>query len=148
MMFGGLALDIADLCAVLLKWTVYYRAGRKSLVTSDCPVIKIFHSGIGGSVALTREDIEIRFPLSCSALLSLTHDLPLLRELERASLGEMRRMLTRLPEIRVSSSVSRQFQNAELLGQETAMAFLDGVCRPLIKVLSDPSVGRRHGVLK
>src|SRR5882672_10430051 len=31
-------------------------------------------------------------------------------------------------------SVSRQFQNAELLGQETAIAFFDGVLGPLIEV--------------
>src|SRR5215471_20458179 len=31
-------------------------------------------------------------------------------------------------------SVSRQFQNAELLGQQTAIALLDGVFGPLIEV--------------
>src|ERR1700720_1448316 len=31
-------------------------------------------------------------------------------------------------------SVSRQFQNAELLGQETAIAFLDGLLGPLIDI--------------
>ena len=57
-----------------MKWTVHYATGEKSFVTSDCPVFSIYIASNKGYAGLMRADVEVRFPLSRNALLTLTHE--------------------------------------------------------------------------
>jgi hypothetical protein len=84
-----------------MKFTVYYATGQQDFITTDVPVVRVFHSSAPLGTGIDRRDIEIRFPLSRTALLTLTHDLHLVEALMRASSSKRSRLLGRLPEVRV-----------------------------------------------
>lgn len=84
-----------------MKFTVFYAVGDQDFITTDTPVVRIFHNSEPLGTGINRKDIEIRFPLSRKALLALTHDPHLVEALMRASSAERNRLLDRLPEVRV-----------------------------------------------
>jgi len=57
-----------------MSWKVQYAIGSERFVTSDCPVMRVFVNKIDKSISLLRPDVEIRFPVSGTAMLVLTHD--------------------------------------------------------------------------
>ena len=95
-----------------MKWTVFYSDGEERFMTSDSPVIRLFNSGKGGFAGLLRPDVEVRFPLSRSAMLSLTHDVTLIERALRCSDKERIRLLSRLPEVRIARSVGEDVDRA------------------------------------
>jgi Protein of unknown function (DUF4238) len=100
--FIKLAFGSVPLIYDYMKWTVYHASGQTRFITSDCPVIWLFHGGPSGHASLSRCDVEVRFPLSRKAMLSLTHDAALMEKLEKATKKERQRALHRLPEIRLA----------------------------------------------
>jgi hypothetical protein len=82
-----------------MKWTIYRPYGESSFMTSDNPVIRVFHSGLGSGAGLNRMDVEVRFPLSRKALLTFTHDRPLVEVLLRSSERNQRRLLGKSKQI-------------------------------------------------
>lgn len=70
-----------------MKWTVYYATDDLAFATSDCPVISTFQQP-KGFAALMRADVEVRFPLSRKAMLTLTHDMPFLEQIAHATKRE------------------------------------------------------------
>jgi hypothetical protein len=64
-----------------MKFTVYYARENEEFVTTDTPVIRVFHDSAPLGTGINRLDVEIRFPLSRKAFLTLTHDLGLIRTL-------------------------------------------------------------------
>ena len=100
-------------CYQHMKFTVYYRSEDTEFVTTDTPVIRVFHNVEAAPLGtgIDRRDVEIRFPLSRKAFLTLTHDAWLMGKLEQArSASERRRLLGVLPEIRIE-----QVTNAEVI---------------------------------
>jgi hypothetical protein len=84
-----------------MKFTVHYSSGENEFVTTDVPVIRVFRDQGRDGNGINRPDAEVRFPLSRKAFLTLTHDLGWLAALGRASSGEARRLLGRVPEVRI-----------------------------------------------
>jgi hypothetical protein len=84
-----------------MKLTVYYPAGDAEFLTTDTPVIRVFHDVEAAALGagINRRDVEVRFPLSCKALLTLTHDHWLMDKLEHVGDAERRRLLNLLPEV-------------------------------------------------
>jgi hypothetical protein len=92
-----------------MKFTVYYGTGDAEFLTTDTPVIRVFHNTEAAPLGtgIQRPDLEIRFPLSRNAFLTLTHDAWLVTNLERARTpAERRRLLATLPEIRIDNAKS------------------------------------------
>jgi hypothetical protein len=103
----GTALKLSDLLRYM-KFTVYYPTGNEEFVTTDTPVIRVFRKPAPLGTGINRTDVEVRFPLSRKALLTLTHDLKLVELLERASDSKRSRLLKALPEIRIKPTVDSQ----------------------------------------
>jgi hypothetical protein len=61
------------------------------------------HSGVPLGYGVQRRDIEVRFPLSRRAFLTLTHDLKLIEILEKADRRKRDRLLAATPEVQVRS---------------------------------------------
>jgi hypothetical protein len=85
-----------------MKFTVHYRSGNTEYITTDNPVIRVFHNAEALGAGVDRPDVEIRFPLSRTAFLTLTHDLRFIARLERARTPERNRLLGALPEVRIA----------------------------------------------
>lgn len=85
-----------------MKFTVYYLTGNAEFLTTDTPVVRVFHNVESAPLGagINQRDIEVRFPLSCKAFLALTHDHWLINKLERVGDAARRRLLAVLPEIR------------------------------------------------
>ena len=83
-----------------MKFTVYYPLGTQRFVTTDTPVIRVYSHG-GYGTGLNRNDVEIRFPVSSSAFLTITHDLKLAEQLIRATEAKRAKLLNRLPEVEI-----------------------------------------------
>jgi hypothetical protein len=83
-----------------MKFTVYYPLGLQKFVTSDTPVIRVY-SQSGYGTGINRKDVEIRFPVSSGAFLTITHDLKLAEQLIRASDAKRAKLLNRLPEVQI-----------------------------------------------
>jgi hypothetical protein len=96
------ALELASIYRHM-KWTIYRAEGKCSFVTSDCPVIKLFKRTQLGFAALLREDVEVRFPLAGKAMLVLTHDMPLLKNIFASKPSAARRKWWSIPEIRLET---------------------------------------------
>jgi len=84
-----------------MRFTVHYPSGKAEFITTDSPVIRVFSGTESLGTGINRSDVEIRFPLSRKAFLTLTHDLRLVENLERADSAKRSRLLKRLPETRV-----------------------------------------------
>jgi hypothetical protein len=97
----GAAVKLAEFLQYM-KFTVHYAVGEAEFVTTDTPVVRVFYDSAPLGAGVNRTDVEIRFPLSRKAFLTLTHDLKFVAELERASGTRRSRLLERLPEVRVS----------------------------------------------
>jgi len=83
-----------------MKFTVHYPLGAQRFITSDTPVIRVYsHTGYG--TGLNRNDVELRFPVSNSAFLTITHDLKFAEELIRATEAKRAKLLNRLPEVQI-----------------------------------------------
>ena len=83
-----------------MKFTMHYPLGTQRFITSDTPVIRVYsHTGYG--TGLNRNDVEIRFPVSSSAFLTITHDLKFLEQLIRATETKRAKLLDRLPEVQI-----------------------------------------------
>jgi uncharacterized protein DUF4238 len=93
-----------------MKFTICYANGSAEFITTDTPVIRTFSNAAVLGTGINRTDIEVRFPLSRRAFLTLTHDMRLNEILERANSAGQSRLLRRLPEIRV-----RNFKDAEVV---------------------------------
>ena len=91
-----------------MKFMVYYATGNDEFITTDTPVIRVFTSGAPLGSGINRPDIEIRFPLSRQAFLTLTHDAALVEKLKRASAVKRSQLLDVLPEIRIKYATSAQ----------------------------------------
>jgi hypothetical protein len=96
---GG-ALKLADVYKHM-KFTVCYPAGNEEFITTDTPVIRVFHDAEPLGAGLNRRDVEVRFPLSRKAFLTLTHDTALIEKLTHASGAKKSRQLEALPEVRI-----------------------------------------------
>ncbi len=92
-----------------MKFTMYYPLGAQRFVTTDNPVIRVYSHGRYGT-GLNRNDVEIRFPVSCGAFLTITHDLKFAQQLIRATEAEQAKLLERLPEVRI-----RHISDAEVM---------------------------------
>ena len=103
----GTALKLSDLLRYM-KFTVHYPTGNEEFVTTDTPVIRVFRSPVPLGTGINRKDVEIRFPLSRKAFLTLTHDVKLMELLERASSSERSRLLKALPEIRIKPAIDSE----------------------------------------
>ena len=93
----GAALKLCDLLRHM-KFTIHYPTGNEEFVTTDTPVIRVFHSPAPLGTGINRLDVEIRFPLSRKAFLTLTHDAKLIELLEGASGPKRSRLLEALPD--------------------------------------------------
>jgi hypothetical protein len=83
-----------------MKFTMHYPLGAQRFITSDTPVIRVYsHTGYG--TGLNRNDVEIRFPVSSSAFLTITHDLKFAEQLIRATEAKRAKLLDRLPEVQI-----------------------------------------------
>jgi hypothetical protein len=83
-----------------MKFTMYYPLGGQRFITSDTPVIRVYsHTGYG--TGLNRNDVEVRFPVSNSAFLTITHDLKFAEQLIGATAAKRARLLNRLPEVQI-----------------------------------------------
>jgi Protein of unknown function (DUF4238) len=91
-----------------MKFTVFYAMGKHDFVTTDTPVIRVFYSSEPLGTGMNRRDIEVRFPLSRRAFLTLTHDLPFVETLMRLSENKRSRLLDRIPEVRVQQATDAQ----------------------------------------
>jgi hypothetical protein len=99
-----------------MKWTLHSASGRESFTTSDCPVIKILNNETSGAISLNRDDLEIRFPLSKSAMIALTKDVTLVEQINHAKKEkEIRKILARTPEIRIRAMGDAQVLAANQL---------------------------------
>ncbi|MFZ1084360.1 MAG: DUF4238 domain-containing protein [Terracidiphilus sp.] len=83
-----------------MKFTVYYSLGHQKFITTDTPVIRVYSHG-GYGTGINRNDVEIRFPISSNAFLTITHDLKLADLLIRATEAERAKLLNRLPEVQI-----------------------------------------------
>jgi hypothetical protein len=106
-MLVGAALKLSDLLKYM-KFTVHYSTGNEEFVTTDTPVIRVFHGGAPIGTGINRKDVELRFPLSSKAFLTLTHDAKLMELLEHASGSQRSRLLEVLPEIRIKHVVDSE----------------------------------------
>lgn len=93
-----------------MRYTVYYSVGDERFVTTDTPVIRVFSASRGYGAGINRNDVEIRFPLSSKAFLTITHDLKFEEQLMRATGTKREKMLNRLPEVRI-----RHIHDAEVM---------------------------------
>jgi hypothetical protein len=84
------------------KFTMHYLRGSQKFITTDSPVIRVYLDG-GYGAGLNRKDVEIRFPVSSGAFLTMTHDLKLAEQLTGATGSKRRKLLNRLPEVYVRS---------------------------------------------
>jgi hypothetical protein len=83
-----------------MKLTMHYPLGGQRFITSDTPVIRVYsHTGYG--TGLNRNDVEVRFPVSNSAFLTITHDLKFVEQLIGATAAKRARLLNRLPEVQI-----------------------------------------------
>jgi len=83
-----------------MKFTMHYPLGGQRFITSDTPVIRVYsHTGYG--TGLNRNDVEVRFPVSNSAFLTITHDLKFAEQLIGATAAKRARLLNRLPEVQI-----------------------------------------------
>jgi hypothetical protein len=92
-----------------MKWTIFSASADDSFVTSDCPVLlrhdrtDIKHAGI------VRPDTHIEFPLSRTSLLLMDHDLALINRVKHlGQTREARRVLARIPEIKLAKATEKQ----------------------------------------
>jgi len=98
-----------------MKWTICYSNDGESFITSDCPVLlrherrDVTHAGI------IRPDTTVEFPLSRTALLSMTHDFALINRVNRLGPNrEARRILNQVPEIRTTQTNGGQVRDFNL----------------------------------
>jgi hypothetical protein len=84
-----------------MRFTVHYPLGTARFITTDTPVIRVFHQTREFGTGINRPDVEIRFPLSANALLTITHDLRLAEQLIKANENKRSKLLANLPEVRV-----------------------------------------------
>ena len=83
-----------------MKFTMHYPLGGQRFITSDTPVIRVYlQTGYG--TGLNRNDVEVRFPVSNSAFLTITHDLKFAEQLIGATAAKRARLLNRLPEVQI-----------------------------------------------
>ena len=83
-----------------MKFTMHYPLGGQRFITTDTPVIRVYsHTGYG--TGLNRNDVEVRFPVSNSAFLTITHDLKFAEQLIGATVAKRARLLNRLPEVQI-----------------------------------------------
>jgi len=102
--FMNLASKVAQIFRVM-KWTVYYTTGPSRFITSDCPVAMAFTRTDIDTVAIVRPDCRILFPLSRASLLFMEHDIALITRLNKVGpTSTSRKLLNRLPEIRIASA--------------------------------------------
>jgi len=85
----------------LMKFTMYYPLGAERFITTDTPVIRVFSRNRTHGTGINRNDVEIRFPVSSNALLTITHDLVLAEQLINATGTKRAKLLNRIPEVRV-----------------------------------------------
>jgi hypothetical protein len=98
-----------------MKYTVHYPLGPARFITTDTPVIRIFHGDRRVGTGVNRYDVEIRFPLSSNALLTITHDFQASVKLAQAKEYERAKLLAKVPEVRiryVSDAVVAAFNKA------------------------------------
>lgn len=93
-----------------MKFTMYYALGTKRFITTDTPVIRVFSQNRTHGTGINRRDVEIRFPVSSNAFLTITHDVKFTEQLIHASETKRAKLLNRLPEVSV-----RHISDAELL---------------------------------
>lgn len=93
-----------------MKFTMYYPLGTERFITTDTPVIRVFSLNKTFGAGINRKDVEIRFPISSNAFLTITHDLKLTEQLMHAAEAKREKLLNRLPEVRV-----RYISDAEVL---------------------------------
>jgi Protein of unknown function (DUF4238) len=86
-----------------MKFTIHYAAVGE-FITTDTPVVRVFTGGDPLGYGVQRQDIEIRFPLSRRAFLTLTHDLKLIEIIEKADQRKRERLLAATPEVQVRSA--------------------------------------------
>lgn len=79
-----------------MKFTVYY-ASDADFLTTDAPVIRVFTENLPLGYGMQRPDIEVRFPLSRQAILTLTHDLKFMEMIQKADERKRKRLLAVTP---------------------------------------------------
>ena len=57
-----------------MKWTVLHTSSSTQFVTSDNPVVKFDPEYRGGGIAFASPTIQVKFPVTKSAMLVVTHD--------------------------------------------------------------------------
>lgn len=101
----------------------------------------IFHDGPSGPASLSRRDIEVRFPLSNRAMLTLTHDKVLMEKLEKSGDRKSPRILSRLPEVRLAQMSDATVENVNRTNayHSTHWAFSGSEQSWISAVMSQPS---------
>jgi len=90
-----------------MKITVYF-ATDADFVTTDTPVIRVFTSELPLGYGMQRPDIEVGFPLSRRAFLTLTHDMKLVERIRNADERTRERLLAATPEIKIRYASNAQ----------------------------------------
>jgi hypothetical protein len=95
-----------------MKWTMYYASGPSRFITSDCPAAMHFVRRDIDTISIARPDCRILFPLSKSSLLLMEHDMAVVAKLkEIGPTPRGRRLLNRLPEIRIVTASAGDVQS-------------------------------------
>jgi len=124
-----------------MKFTVYFAADT-DFVTTDTPVIRVFTSELPLGYGMQRPDIEVRFPLSRRAFLTLTHDMKLAGKIRNADERTRKRLLAATPEIKiryVSSAQVRAFNRGHVRHAHRWI-FASGELDWASELLAQPSV--------
>jgi hypothetical protein len=128
-------------------FTVYYRTGGTEYVTTDTPVIRVFHNTATAPLGtgINRSDLEVRFPLSHKAFLTLSHDEWLIEQLGRAQGSKRDRLIETLPEVRVQQATESKViaLNKAHARHARRWVFAPREVDWAVDVLSEPSVASR-----
>jgi len=133
-----------------MKWTVHYSTEGSPFITSDCPVLLRHEREDIKDAGIIRRDTHIEFPLSRTSLLSMTHDFALIDRLSGLTPNrETRRILDRLPEIRVSQATEESVREFNLHQARycSRWAFCGRQDERLIEILQESSRNVRQRIL-
>jgi len=83
-----------------MKFTIYYPLDVQRFITTDNPVIRVYSKNRYGT-GLNHNDVEIRFPVSSGALLTITHDLKFAEQLVKTTETKRAKLLNRVPEVQI-----------------------------------------------
>lgn len=126
-----------------MKWTVFYATGEAQFITTDTPVIRVFYGTKSGGTGLNRTDVEVRFPVSASAFMTITHDVPRAHALMKATDRKRSKVLDKLPEVRMRhlTDAKVRFFNRGQVRHAHYWVFSGSECPWIQDLLNEPYAG-------